>query len=34
MLWIKTDRATWKIGGIWETTGRVKGEPPGDIKPL
>jgi len=34
MLWIKTDRATWKIGGIWETSPRVKGDPPRDLKPL
>ncbi len=34
MLWVRTDTATWKIGGIFETTGRVKADPPKDIKPL
>lgn len=34
MLWVKTDRATWKIGGIWETTPRTKGDPPRDVQPL
>lgn len=33
MLWVKTDRATWKIGGIWESNARAKGDPPRDVKP-
>lgn len=34
MLWVRTDRATWKIGAIAETSARVKTDPPKDVKPL
>jgi hypothetical protein len=34
MLWIKTDKATWKLGAISETSARANGSPPQDVKPL
>jgi hypothetical protein len=34
MLWIKTDKATWKLGAVSETSARENGSPPQDIKPL
>jgi hypothetical protein len=34
LLWVKTDKATWKLGAIQETTTRENGSPPQDVKPL